>query len=138
MHGYPVMQVVQYSVPTCTWGPPPPPSDLLRPPSVGQFTWLFFVSIIIYVCVFYLFNFYSDYFQIKGKCFCCIFVCFVLVTSNDLRENFCLPKKNLANHFCIQIASLIRSLMTMILCCSSHSRLKNYSVRDLIFFALLQ
>jgi hypothetical protein len=34
MHGYPVMQVVQYSVPTCTWGPPPPP-DLLRPPSVG-------------------------------------------------------------------------------------------------------
>lgn len=36
MHGYPVMQVVQYSVPTCTWGPPPP--DLLRPPpiSVGE------------------------------------------------------------------------------------------------------
>lgn len=33
MHGYPVMQVVQYSVPTCTWGPPP---DILhRPPSVG-------------------------------------------------------------------------------------------------------
>jgi len=35
MHGYPVMQVVQYSVPTCNvWGPPPPP-DLIRPPSVG-------------------------------------------------------------------------------------------------------
>uniref|UniRef100_A0A182K3U0 Uncharacterized protein n=1 Tax=Anopheles christyi TaxID=43041 RepID=A0A182K3U0_9DIPT len=31
MHGYPFMQVVQYSVPTCTWAPPPvePP----RPPS---------------------------------------------------------------------------------------------------------
>lgn len=35
MHGYPVMQVVQYSVPTCTWGPPPP--DILhRPPSTGN------------------------------------------------------------------------------------------------------
>lgn len=34
MHGYPVMQVVQYSVPACTWGQAPHP-DLLRPPSVG-------------------------------------------------------------------------------------------------------
>ncbi|KAJ6643684.1 hypothetical protein Bhyg_08649 [Pseudolycoriella hygida] len=29
MHGYPVMQVVQY-VPPCTWGPP---TDTHRPPS---------------------------------------------------------------------------------------------------------
>ncbi|XP_065087855.1 uncharacterized protein LOC135709445 isoform X3 [Ochlerotatus camptorhynchus] len=31
MHGYPFMQVVQYSVPTCTWAPPP--VDPPRPPS---------------------------------------------------------------------------------------------------------
>lgn len=38
MHGYPVMQVVQYSVPPCTWvPPPPPPGDSLRPPSNGTF-----------------------------------------------------------------------------------------------------
>ncbi|KAG5676386.1 hypothetical protein PVAND_006226 [Polypedilum vanderplanki] len=36
MHGFPVMQVVQYSVPTCNWGPPPPPPPLdFRPPSVS-------------------------------------------------------------------------------------------------------
>lgn len=49
MHGYPVMQVVQYSVPTCTWGPPPP--DLLRPPpvSVGEH----FIKILMKFEVFY-------------------------------------------------------------------------------------
>lgn len=43
MHGYPVMQVVQYSVPPCTWVPPPP-SDNHRPPSAGRvvFSILFF------------------------------------------------------------------------------------------------
>ncbi len=34
MHGYPVMQVVQYSVPPCTWGPPT--TDTHRPPSTGM------------------------------------------------------------------------------------------------------
>lgn len=34
MHGYPVMQVVQYSVPPpCPWGPP---TDPHRPPSTGE------------------------------------------------------------------------------------------------------
>lgn len=38
MHGYPFMQVVQYSVPTCTWAPPP--VDPPRPPSAtaGQYS----------------------------------------------------------------------------------------------------
>lgn len=33
MHGYPVMQVVQY-VPPCTWGPPT--DTQIRPPSTGM------------------------------------------------------------------------------------------------------
>jgi len=62
MHGYPVMQVVQYSVPTCTWGPPPP--DLLRPPpvSVGEHfikNLMKFENFIISFFVLFQFQFYK-------------------------------------------------------------------------------
>lgn len=40
MHGYPVMQVVQYSVPPCTWGPP---TDTHRPPSTGMSLFFYYM-----------------------------------------------------------------------------------------------
>lgn len=55
MHGYPVMQVVQYSVPPCTWVPPPP-SDNHRPPSAGRVTFsTYFLFSTSYKCI-YVYN----------------------------------------------------------------------------------
>lgn len=56
MHGYPVMQVVQYSVPPCTWGPP---TDTHRPPSTGMS--LFFLQLLN--CFIYS-SFYIRYLKI--------------------------------------------------------------------------
>lgn len=37
MHGYPVMQVVQYSVPPCSWASP---ADMYRTPTFGKQTFV--------------------------------------------------------------------------------------------------